>query len=66
MIHDIPKPEVSPDFTIDDIHRIREYHYELLKDATPEERTEYYTSASQRVEQQIEQRRRALATVAAQ
>ena len=38
MIHDIPKPEISPAFTIDDIHKIREWHYERLKDATPGER----------------------------
>ena len=34
----IPKPNISPDFTIDDIHKIREWHYERLKDATIEER----------------------------
>ena len=38
MIHDIPKPDISPAFTIEDIHKIREWHYERLKDATPEER----------------------------
>jgi hypothetical protein len=35
---DIPKPDISPNFTIDDIHKIREWNYERLKDATPEER----------------------------
>ena len=38
MIHEIPKPEISPDFTVKDIHRIREWNYERLKDATVEER----------------------------
>ena len=38
MICDIPKPDKSPAFTVDDIHRIREWHYERLKDATLEER----------------------------
>ena len=38
--NDIPKPDISPDFTIDDIHKIREWHYERLKDATIEERIE--------------------------
>ena len=38
MIHEIPKPEISPAFTVEDIHRIRAWHYERLKDATPEER----------------------------
>ena len=38
MIRDIPKPDISPDFTIADIHKIREWNYERLKDATVEER----------------------------
>jgi hypothetical protein len=37
MIHDIPKPEISENFTIEDIHKLREWNYERLKDATPEE-----------------------------
>lgn len=35
------KPIVSPDFTIEDIHRIREYNYELTKDMTLEEKLEH-------------------------
>jgi len=38
MIHNIPKPDISPDFTIADIRKIREWNYERLKDATVEER----------------------------
>jgi hypothetical protein len=38
MIHEIQKPEISPAFTIDDIHKIRRWNYDRLKDATPEER----------------------------
>ena len=38
MIHEIPKPDISLAFTIEDIHRIREWNYERLKDATPDER----------------------------
>jgi len=39
MIHyDIPEPKLSPNFTIDDIHKIRYWNYERLKDATIEER----------------------------
>ena len=37
MIHNISKPDISPDFTIDDIHKIREWNYERLKNATVEE-----------------------------
>lgn len=38
MIHDVPKPYISPAFTIEDIHKLREWNYERLKDATIEER----------------------------
>ena len=38
MIHDIPKPNISDNFTIDDIHKIREWNYERLRDATVNER----------------------------
>jgi len=38
MIRNIPKPELSPNFTIDDIHKIREWNYERLKESTPDER----------------------------
>jgi len=37
MIHDIPKPDISPAFTVEDIHKIRAWDYERLKDATREE-----------------------------
>ncbi|MDR2590758.1 MAG: hypothetical protein LBC71_07225 [Oscillospiraceae bacterium] len=53
MIHNIPEPDISPDFTIDDIHKIREYHYEMLKDATSEERKKFYCDASRRVQERI-------------
>jgi hypothetical protein len=33
-------PAISPDFTIEDIHKIREWNYERLKDATLQERLE--------------------------
>jgi hypothetical protein len=38
MRHNIPEPVISPNFTIDDIHRIREWNYECQKDMTPSER----------------------------
>ena len=38
MIHNIPKPEISAAFTIEDIHKIREWNYERLRDATVAER----------------------------
>ena len=62
MIHDIPKPDISPAFTIEDIHRIREWNYERLRDATPEERdadTERRAAAGRRA---IERLRRSNVT----
>jgi hypothetical protein len=38
MIHNISKPPISENFTVDDIHKLREWNYECLKDATIEER----------------------------
>ena len=52
MIHDVPKPAISSDFTIEDIHKIRVWNYEMLKDATREERIE---DARERVEEGFSQ-----------
>ena len=38
----ITKPNISPGFTIEDIHKIREYHYELTKDMTTQEKINFY------------------------
>ena len=38
------KPNISPNFTIDDIHKVPEYNYEMTKNMTSEERTSYYSS----------------------
>jgi broad specificity phosphatase PhoE len=32
------EPDTSPDFTVEDIHKIREWNYQRLKDATRDER----------------------------
>ena len=53
------KPIISPDFTIEDIHKIREYNYEVTKDMTIEEKIAYYNTAGMEAEKEI-QRRRAL------
>ena len=50
MIRDIPKPKISPAFTIEDIHKLREWDYERLKDATPEE---YHADTERRTEEAL-------------
>ena len=59
MIHDIPKPDISLAFTIDDIHKIREWHYDRLVDATPEERRADTEQRAERTRRAIERLRRA-------
>ena len=41
------KPDISPDFTIEDIHKIREYNYEMTKDLSFEGRREYYKKGAE-------------------
>ena len=38
MRRNIPKPAISPDFTIDDIRKIRKWNDECQQDMTPAER----------------------------
>lgn len=38
----IVEPIISPDFTVEDIHKIREYHNELTKDMTVQEKIAFY------------------------
>lgn len=45
----IEKPVLSPDFTIEDIHKIREYNYEMTKDYTTEELIAYYKNKADEI-----------------
>jgi len=49
---------VSPDFTIEDIHNIREYNYEKTKHMTVDERINYYNNLGKNVEAEIEKRKK--------
>ncbi|MDE7430340.1 MAG: hypothetical protein K2N34_00240 [Lachnospiraceae bacterium] len=48
---------ISPDFTIDDIHKIREQNYERTKDMTVAEKVVYYNNSGKEAEKEIERRR---------
>ncbi|MDE6748172.1 MAG: hypothetical protein K2K21_03795 [Lachnospiraceae bacterium] len=48
------KPILSPDFTIEDIHKLREYNYEITKDMTDEERMDYYNNRGREVQRKLE------------
>ena len=51
------KPILSPTITIEDIHRLREYNYEMTKDMTDKERMDYYNKAGHAFQREIEEAR---------
>ncbi len=56
---------ISPDFTIEDIHKIREQNYECTKNMTIAEKVEYYNNSGKEAEREIERRRALKRKVAA-
>ena len=48
---------ISPDFTIEDIHKIKEQNYERTKDMTVAEKVAYYNNSGKEAEKEIERRR---------
>ena len=48
---------ISTDFTIEDIHKLREYNYEMTKDMTDKERMDYYNKAGRAFQREIEEAR---------
>lgn len=53
----IAKPVISPDFTIEDIHKIREYHYELTKNMTKQEKINFYNEGGRAFLKEMEERK---------
>jgi hypothetical protein len=51
------KPVISPDFTIEDIHKIREYHYELTKDMSFEEVAAFYHEGAKEFQKCLAERK---------
>ena len=48
---------ISPNFTIEDIHKVRENNYNITKDMTPQERREYYNKRGMEVHRLIQERK---------
>ena len=48
------KPILSPDFTIEDIHKLREYNYYLTKDMPPDKRRAFYNERGRAFQREIE------------
>ena len=53
----ITQPNISPDFTIEDIHKIREYRYELTKDTTTQEKINFYNEGGRALLAEMEKRK---------
>ena len=49
---------ISPDFTIEDIHKIRRYNYEMTKNMTKEDRRAYYQAGADRMRKRLEEHRK--------
>ena len=41
------KLEISPDFTLEDIRKIRDYNYEMTKHMTSKEMIDYYNKGAE-------------------
>lgn len=54
---------ISPDFTVEDIHRIREYHYELTKDMTTQERINFYNEGGRAFLAEMEKKKQQKAQI---
>jgi len=49
------KPILSPSFTIEDIHKIREYNYEVTKNLCKKDKLKYYNEKGYNAQKLIEQ-----------
>ena len=52
-----PKLEISPDFTLEDIRKIRDYDYEMTKNMTSQEQIDYYNKGAEAGFKRIEELR---------
>ena len=48
------KLEISPNLTVDDLHKIREYNYEMTKNMTKKERDKYYNDLYEKAKKEFE------------
>ena len=48
------KPDLGPNITIEDIHKLREYNYEMTKHMTDQERMDYYNKRGREVQRKLE------------
>ncbi|GFH90962.1 hypothetical protein IMSAG025_00978 [Muribaculaceae bacterium] len=51
------RPVLSPNFTVEDIHKLREYNYYQTKDMSQQERIDYYNTRGMEVQKEIQARK---------
>ena len=56
----MPELDISPNFTVEDIHKVREYHYELTKDMSFEDLRDFYKNGADEIKKQIQELREQL------
>ena len=59
-MNNIQKPDVSPNFTVEDIHKIREWHYECRKGMSPQEVADHINRRGAEFEAIVEAARRTM------
>jgi hypothetical protein len=48
---------ISSNFTIEDIHKVRENNYNITKDMSPQEKRDYYNKRGMAVHKMIQERK---------
>jgi dipeptidase len=56
-MNNVNKPTLSSDFTVEDIHKIREYHYELTKNMPFDERAAFYRDGANEFQRYLADRK---------
>lgn len=51
------KPVLSPNFTIEDIHKLREYNYHQIKNLNLQDRMDYYNNRGLEIHRIIQERK---------
>lgn len=49
------KPDLKDSFSVEDIHKLREYNYEITKNMTGEERINYINKKAKKVKNRIDE-----------
>lgn len=51
------KPIIKDSFSVDDIHKIREYHYEMTKNLSREERIKEIKDKANKVKEELKRKK---------